>query len=279
MGKFIDLTGQKFGRLTVISRAENDKTNHVRWFCECDCGITTIVKAQSLRSGATQSCGCYNKEVVRQNGTKLIKNLVNKKFGKLLVLSRSDERKGREILWNCRCECGKETRIAGSNLRSGGSTSCGCVQRNKLIERNTTHGLSKSRLYCIWSSMKSRCLNINEKSYKRYGGRGIKICDDWLNKDTGFMNFYNWAIKNGYADNLTIDRIDNNKGYSPDNCRWVSVRAQNNNRCSNHYIIFNGESHSISDWSRILGLNERAIRSRLNRGWNDIDALLGKKNE
>ena len=203
-------------------------------------------------------------------------DLTGQKFGRLTIISRSDEKRGDEILYDCLCDCGTHTRVSGVNLRSGRSTSCGCFHKDKLIERNKTHGLCQSRLYHIWRGMKSRCYNVNEKSYKRYGARGIKICDEWLNKENGFINFYNWAMANGYNDTLSIDRIDNDKGYFPKNCRWTTIQCQNNNRHSNHYIVFNGEKHTISEWSKILKTNERVIRSRLSRGWSDNVALLGK---
>lgn len=127
------------------------------------------------------------------------------------------------------------------------------------------HGMRGTRLYNIWCSMKQRCCNKKDKDYKRYGGRGIRVCDEWI---TDFKAFYEWSMANGYADNLTIDRIDVNGNYAPNNCRWVSVKVQNNNRRSCKLIEYNGEIHNLAQWSALLGINEITLGSRLNKGWS-----------
>ena len=156
MGKLIDLTGQRFGRLVVIERAEN-KGEKVRWLCQCDCGNTVLVATNGLRNGGTKSCGCLHKELFTHK----------------------------------------------------------------------SHNGTKTRLYRIWCGMKNRCYNKKVKSYDKYGGSGITVCAEWLHD---FGAFQEWALSHGYADNLSIDRIDNEKGYSSDNCRWATAVEQNNNR-------------------------------------------------
>ena len=116
--------------------------------------------------------------------------------------------------------------------------------------------------------MKQRCYNKNSKSYKNYGGRGIKICDEWLSKENGFLNFYNWAINNGYNSNLSIDRIDNNGNYEPSNCRWVNNLIQSNNRRNNRKLTFNGDTLNISEWAKKYNLTISTINHRLDRGWS-----------
>lgn len=132
-------------------------------------------------------------------------------------------------------------------------------------------GISRTRLYIIWSHMKQRCYNEKDLKYPRYGARGIKVCDEW--KDN-FMAFREWALKNGYEENLTLDRIDGNKNYEPSNCRWRTYRQQANNMSSNHFLTFNGATHTIAEWSRIVGINRATIERRINKHkWSVEDAL------
>lgn len=138
----------------------------------------------------------------------------------------------------------------------------------------TSHGKYKTKLYSVYRNMKQRCLNPNKKSYVRYGGRGITICDKWLGRN-GFMAFYEWAMNNGYSEGLTIDRIDNDGNYEPENCRWADRVTQNNNFSRNRKYTYNGETHSLSEWGRIKpnGLGYEILRSRLRDGWDVEDAF------
>ena len=161
-----------------------------------------------------------------------LKDLTGQRFGRLVVVERAENNMHRKKCWKCRCDCGSEHVIEESSLRSGATKSCGCIRVESLINRSTVHGKAKSRLYNVWKDMKRRCTNPNDCAYKRYGGRGINICNEWLHE---FQAFYDWAMANGYDENApkgqcTIDRIDNDKGYSPDNCRWVDMKTQRHNR-------------------------------------------------
>jgi len=158
--------------------------------------------------------------------SKLI-DLTGKQFGLLTVRSRSTE-KAIRVKWLCICKCGNEVVVEGQHLRNGATISCGCYHKADLSKRRRKHGYSETRLYGLWYGIKCRCLVENHTSYAYYGGRGISICDEWLD----FMNFRDWALSNGYSDNLEIDRINNDIGYKPDNCRWVT-HAENmkNLRC------------------------------------------------
>ena len=148
------------------------------------------------------------------------------KFNKLTVLEETHLRKQRNIVYKCVCECGNITFVTGTYLRKGLIKSCGCLQKERASESNKTHGKSHTKLYYIWQDMRKRCDNKNHHAYKYYGERGITYCNDWKN----YENFYNWAINNGYKIGLTIDRIDNNGNYEPNNCRWVTMEIQNRNK-------------------------------------------------
>lgn len=134
------------------------------------------------------------------------------------------------------------------------------------------HGLSKTRLHRIWHSMYCRCYYSSTNQFKNYGGKGIKICDEWKHIE-GFVNFYNWAMSNGYEENLTLDRIDNDKDYCPSNCRWVTVKEQANHRTNNVYYTFNGETKTSKQWCEIYGISQTTLLDRLKRGWSLEQAL------
>lgn len=198
MGKFIDLTGRRFGKLTVLGIGGRDKNGQIKWLCMCDCGNQKIISGGSLTrtNRPTHSCGCE------------------------------------------------------TSLR--------------------THGQRNTRLYRIWSGMKSRCCNTNNSHYKNYGGRGVRICEEWLHN---FVNFYDWALKNGYSDDLSIDRINNNGNYEPSNCRWVDPVVQGNNRRTNQILEFDGERKTVKEWSDEIGMPDQTIYKRLEAGWSVEEIL------
>ena len=200
-------------------------------------------------------------------------DLTGMKFGRLTVIDRDDDYvspKGyHSTAWKCQCECGNFTTVRAIYLKNGATRSCGCLR----IEHpnHTTHGKSNTRIYAIWKGMLVRCYNTNDINYDRYGGRGITVCDEWR---CDFESFYEWSIRNGYNEYLTIDRADNDKGYSPDNCRWVTNKVQQNNKGNNHLITYLGRTMTLSQWADETGIGYHKLKDRVNRcGW-DVDRAL-----
>ena len=176
-------------------------------------------------------------------------DLTGKRYGRLLVLSLVADEKGSNIptRWLCQCDCGKQLSVRAYNLKSGNTNSCGCLQKEIAATNKKTHGMTGSRLYIIWQHMIRRCTKETDQAYKYYGGRGIAVCDEW--KDD-FQAFYDWAMSHGYSDHLTIDRIDVNGNYCPENCRWATQREQQRNKRDNTRVSFNGQIKTVSEWAK-----------------------------
>ncbi len=195
------------------------------------------------------------------------------KFGRWTVLHQGPH-EGKYVTWACRCACGTERAVRGARLAAGKSESCGClhkeIQRERLTGNtiNATHGKTKTREFDIWRSMLQRCKNTNHAAYKNYGGRGIAVCPRWATSFENFIEDMGTAPKG-----LTLDRFDNNKGYTPENCRWVSMKVQANNRSSNRLITVKGVTKTITAWAEDLNTSDVAINSRIKRGWSEEDAV------
>jgi len=202
-----------------------------------------------------------------------LKNLVGQKFNRLTVLSRADN-KGKKVYWNCECECGNICTIRGFNLTSNKTKSCGCYNTDKIKERMTTcSGMTNTPEWTAYHGMKDRCYNKNRKGYHRYGGRGITVCNRWLDS---FNNFYE-DMGNRPSDNHSLDRINNDKGYCKDNCRWADIDTQNNNLSTNVLFEINGEVLTITEgWKKYVPhLKRQQVCDRYYRGFttNDIFEL------
>lgn len=193
------------------------------------------------------------------------RDLTNMKFGRLKVVKYLYT-KQKKAIWLCQCDCGNSINVNAGALTSGNTKSCGCLKhdiaKKHYSQLNKKHGMKNTKIYKKWLAIKKRCSKQYTKDYKNYGGRGIKVCDEWKND---FMNFYNWAIENGYREDLTLDRIDVNGNYEPNNCRWITNLEQQNNKRNNRYIEYNKEKHTISEWSRLTGINKNTLLQRINR--------------
>lgn len=192
-------------------------------------------------------------------------DLTGRRFGRLFVIGKSSKR-GHQRLWSCHCDCGTAKDLPTGELTSGGTKSCGCLARETTAARNRTHGLSHRPEYVVWCGMKERCMNSQQEAYRNYGGRGVTVCARWLGSD-GFANFLADMGTRPTARH-TIERRDNDRGYSPDNCYWATRKAQRRNqRRGLRLITFNGEALILRDWSDRLGIPYLTLFQRLKRGW------------
>lgn len=190
-------------------------------------------------------------------------DLAGQKFGKLTVLERSPNTRRGEVMWLCRCECGKESSRTSGALRYGRSTSCRkCA--------STKHGSSRDVLYFVWVNMLKRCRDAQDNGYKNYGARGIGVCEEWNDINV----FLRWAYSHGYERGLTIDRIDNNGNYCPENCRWADDITQHNNRRDNHILTIGGVSKTVAEWARVNDLDYDTLLSRIRYGWKNSRLLI-----
>ena len=213
----------------------------------------------------------------------MAQDITGKRFGKLIALrfdhSERNNKTTRQF-WLFQCDCGKLKVMRKDVVTSGHNISCGCEHEKIIkatIERKTKHGLHKTTLYKKWKSIKGRCLyNAKDKRQKNYKNRNIIMCQEWQDD---FLNFYNWALANGFEEGLTIDRINNDGNYEPSNCRWVDMKHQGRNRRTNKFITFQNETHCLSEWAEKIGISRNTLLNRLKSGWNIERALTEPRNE
>ena len=195
-------------------------------------------------------------------------DITGKRYGRLIVVKRWEKLPSGHSKWLCVCDCGKPKIVEDSNLKHSDKISCGCWQKELYIENSKWKGESHSHLFQVWQSMIKRCKNPKAQNYKYYGGRGITVCDDWSDNKNGYFLFKGWALSNGYIDGLSLERIDVNGNYSPQNCKWIPLKEQAKNRRNCNMITFNGETKNLTEWSRILGIKRYTLFSRLKNGWS-----------
>lgn len=251
--------GNKYGMLTVISLQGRDSQRNRLWLCECDCGNTKIVNSHRLTRVQGISCGCKNKAEDKSG----------KRYGSLIVLKRKENTYGKNgkatAVWICQCDCGNIVEAGSSDLNSGKTKSCGCMRIANNKSRAMVHNEIDQKLYYVYQEMKARCNRKTNCSYRFYGARGIKVCDEW-NVKKGFPLFREWALSSGYKEGLTLDRIDNSGDYSPDNCRWITPLEQAHNTRRNVFAEYKGETKILSDWSRELGIDVRWLCMKYKEG-------------
>ena len=195
------------------------------------------------------------------------KDITGQKFNYLTAISYESIRKpsGRSVIyWICQCDCGNITKVNTQSLQSGCTKSCGCWNVKQIIKRSKTHGKRHTRLYNSWAAMKQRCTNQNAINYPNYGGRGITICEEWLNSFEQFANDMGDPPTNKHS----IERIDNNLGYCKENCKWATREERNSNKRNCHLLSFNGKTMNIMSWAKETGLPKTTIRRRLSLGWS-----------
>lgn len=253
-----DLKGLKFGRLTVLEKADSqitpNGTKRTMWKCRCDCGNIVVRSQQNIRNAKHASCGCWKSELTSD---RKLEDLTGQRFGRLIVIERA-ETTHVSTRWKCKCDCGKECIVLAQNLKKGHTISCGCYREEVRPKQCLKHGYRHTRIYGVYCKIKDRCYNPNISCYVRYGGRGITMCDEWLSDPKAFCE---WAWNHGYKEDApygecTVDRIDNNKGYSPDNCRIANEKTQANNRRTNLIIEYNGEKKTLAEWRDYFGMTQ-----------------------
>lgn len=290
MAKAKDLTGLRFGALVVLEQAppivSESGHKYRAWRCKCDCGNEKIVQQaylESARHKESCSCGCQTARLKCEKSSRprAVNNPVGERYGRLVIveeLPRIKSGKNGHMLrmMRCKCDCGGEKITKYVSLRNNHTRSCGCWWRDAPYKHGgSTKDSQYKRLYHVWCAMRNRCLKPDDKNYHNYGGRGIKICDEWLD----FTVFRDWAISTGYNPDApqgetTIDRTDVNGNYEPSNCRWVDCETQANNKRDNIFVTHNRETLSVSQWMRRGGTVCKSVFSkRVKDGW-DLESAL-----
>lgn len=214
MGSYKDLTGKVFGKLTVLSEEGKSPSGDRRWGCRCECGGIVTRLGGNLKGGNCYSCGC----------TKFV-DMLGKRYSRLIAIAKAKSGKTRGVRWLFRCDCGNEIEAYGCSVRSGTTKSCGCYKQEVNIRRTTKHGLSHTLEYQVWAAMRQRCKPVEQGGHPRYGGRGIKVCERWMNSFVDFNSDMGPRPKG-----FTLERQDNDGDYEPGNCIWADWFTQNQNQ-------------------------------------------------
>lgn len=266
-----EMIGKTFGRLTVKSYTGRSERGDNLWKCTCACGADVVGRTANVSSdnAACKICKRASGEKAQKQKTYLL----NQTFGRLRVLEYDGATKYNAGKWKCQCTCGNIVSVRSTHLIQGITKSCGCYAREVASRPGVVHGLHKHPLYSVWTQMKDRCSNKNHPSYYRYGYRGISVCEEWK---SDFLNFYRWAIYNGYKEGLTLDRRDNDDNYEPGNCRWITQHEQMQNTSLTKMtpekvvsIRLDTRPHSVL--AKEYGVNQSTInRIKNGRIWTNV---------
>lgn len=254
---FINLIGQKFGRLTVVAEAEHVHGKGTAWVVRCKCGNQKIVQGSNLANGHTQSCGCYRREA---SAARLFIDLTGQHIGQLVIVKQAHV-ENKKMAWVVRCKCGNQKVINGGNLTSGNTQSCGCLQREIVAKVNARHGQTNTRLYRVWTAIRERCTNPHCKAFPNYGGRGI-TCE--------FSSFEEFCAEIGEqpGPQLWVERIDNNLPYQKGNIRWATIEEQMNNKRNNRRFVYNDHTYTLAELAKHFGISYFTFRARIDMGWS-----------
>lgn len=266
-----DLTGQPFGKWMVLGNPQRIARGPVNcdwlWDCRCECGTERPVQAGNLIGGLSKSCGCFiaaagvtrAEHAASMSGHAPHRDRTNERYGRLLVTGRAVE----PDTFLCTCDCGQAVSAKAHALSSGDKISCGCAKSGPTCESGMrTHGRTGDATYRCWQSVVRRCTNPAATGYETYGGRGIRVCDQWRTFE-GFLA----DMGDRPTPDYSVERIDTNGHYEPGNCKWATRREQANNTTRNRYIEFRGERMTVTEWAGRLGIPEKTLTNRLNRGW------------
>jgi hypothetical protein len=256
-GREPSLPGDKYNRLTLIHEISGQtiQASIRRWLCRCDCGKEKSIALSGVRGGHTRSCGCAIRESMSKNGMVQPGQV----FGRLTVTTMAPT-KNSKTHWNCICECGTEKVVYQNHLKSGATTSCGCRRAEVTTDRNSSHGMADTRTYHSWCHAKSRCTNPNDAAWDRYGGRGITFDPKWSDFEAFLSDM------GECPEGLTLDRIDNDKGYGPGNCRWATYTEQARNKRNNVFVSYQGRNITLAEAAEISGTSYKLAQASLKVG-------------
>lgn len=252
-----DFTGERYGKLLVLGYAGKAPDGHSMWRCKCDCGNEKVLRSNNLQH--SKSCGCVTSAPSPAT-------MIGKTFGNLTVVGRVRNNKWNDAVWECICVCGRVSYRRTTELNRGISTDCGHHSKEKVHKKHGDASHKRqARLYRIYHDMIRRCEKPYRDDYERYGGRGISVCEEWRNS---YEAFRSWSLENGYSEDLTIDRIDVNGNYSPENCKWSTCTEQANNKRNNHIVEYHGERYTLAELGRIVGVPGYVLGARIRLGWD-----------